>query len=343
MSALALLGTVITIGGVVLWILGEGEYTLWQAIYFAIITVSTVGYGELPHFENHTGSRVVTGVLIIAGIGAIAFFQSTLTALLVEGAIGKLFRKRRMQKKVDSYHDHYIVCGAGRVGRAVVHELVQTDCEFVVIDKDESHLERLGHDLGVQLVYVIGDATEDAVLQEAGVKRAAGLVCSLTSDPQNLFVTLSARSINPDLRIVTKVVEHENEAKMKMAGAQTTVSPNLIGGSRLASELTHPKLVRFLDDTMSVEGTNLRFDELEMSEQCKYAGQTLRQMPIREHANLLVIATRDHTGELRFNPKANERIEAGMHMIVIGPPADINKLREMLHPKLPPASRLGMT
>lgn len=328
--ALLVLACVTITGGVVLWFATGRVYAISDAIYFAVITVSTVGYGELPDMTAHHSARVVTSVLIVAGIGAIAFFQSTLTALLVEGAIGKAFRKRRMEKRIKALKDHFIVAGAGRTGRMVVGELITTGVEFVVIDTDEHHLHRIEHEFSVNLLYVIGDATEDHTLLEAGIERARGLVACLTDDPQNLFVTLSARSLHADARIVSKVIEPENEAKMLKAGANTTVSPNQIGGVRLASELVRPKLTRFLDETMRNQGAALRFDEVEMPKDSSYVNLTLAQIPIRQRTNLLVMALRSPDGALRFNPPASEAIAAGTQLIVMGGPEDIMTLREML-------------
>ncbi|MCA9632430.1 MAG: potassium channel protein [Myxococcales bacterium] len=326
--ALLVLGSVTVGGGVLLWLATGQVYSLPDAVYFAVITVSTVGYGELP--EMSPAARVVTSLLIIAGIGAIAFFQSTLTALLVEGAIGKAFRKRRMEKRIQALRDHYIVAGAGRTGRMVVGELVNSGVDFVVIDMDEHHIQRIEQEFDVSLLYVIGDATEDHSLLEAGIAHARGLVACLTNDPQNLFVTLSARSLNAQARIVSKVVEAENQPKMLKAGANTTVSPNHIGGVRLAGELVRPKLTRFLDETLRQQGAALRFDEVEMPGDSPFVNCTLSQIPIRQRTNLLVMALRMPDGSLSFNPLASEAIAAGTQLIVIGGPGDIATLREML-------------
>ncbi len=329
-AALLLLVAIILSGGVAIWLLGGREYGLWETIYFAIITVSTVGYGELPHLHQHQGAQIVTALLILSGIGSIAFFQSTLTALFVEGVLGKIFRRRRMQSRIAKLNNHLIVAGMGRTGEYVVDELVAVQEDFVVIDLDESHLERAYRHHGKQLVYLIGDATEDDILREAGVERARGLISALTNDRDNLFVTLSARALNPKLRIVSKVIDAGNDAKVEKAGADATVSPNRIGGLRLVSELIRPKVTRFLDQMLRMPGKSLRFDEVAIPPGSPYSGRTLREVPIREKTNLLVVAVHQEDGSYIYNPSPDQPLEPDMRLIVIGDTVNTRKLRQLV-------------
>jgi voltage-gated potassium channel len=329
-AALLLLVAVILTGGLLIWLLGEREYDLWETIYFAIITVSTVGYGELPHLNQHRGGQVVTAVLILSGVGAIAFFQSTLTALFVEGVLGKIFRRRRMQNRIAALENHLIVAGMGSTGEYVVDELVSVEEEFVVIDLDETHLDRANRHYGNKLLYVIGDATDDEILREAGVERARGLISSLTNDRDNLFVTLSARGLNPKLRIVSKVVDKTNDIKIEKAGADSTVSPNRIGGLRLVSELIRPKVTRFLDQMLRMPGKNLRFDEVVIPSDSPYCGCSLREVPIRDETNLLVVALHEPDGSYIYNPSPDQPLQSEIRLIVIGDPANTKKLRRLV-------------
>ncbi len=328
-SALGLLGFVIALGALVIWLLGGGDWSFADTVYFAIYTVSTVGFNELPHIERHLWVRAATGVLILAGIGAIAFFQSTLTALLVEGVIGRTVRRRRMENKIGALTKHFVVAGCGRTGKYVVEELSAVKRDFVVIDRDEALLERMNEEIGGTLLYIVGDATEDHTLMEAGVERAAGVVASLSDDRDNLFITLSVRTLNPNARIVSKAIESQNEAKLVRAGADATVSPNRIGGHRLVSELVRPKVTAFLDNMLRVT-KNLRFEEVEVPAGSEWVGQTLRSVPIRDRTNLLVVALLEPDGSYVYNPSPDAIIHAGTQLIVIGEIDSMEKLRELL-------------
>ncbi|MCC6216114.1 MAG: potassium channel family protein [Polyangiaceae bacterium] len=204
--SLLAVAVVVVVGGVALWWLGGTEYGFGDAVFFALISATTVGFSELPHLGEHAGGRLVTAVVIVAGVASIATLQSTLTALLVEGAIGRAFRRRRMQDKVAALKDHLVVAGCGRTGRYLIEELAAVHTRFVVIDRDEAAIQKLDAELGGRLLWVNGDATDDHTLLEARVPAAAGIVSALTDDRDNLFVTLSARSLAPRARIVAKVV-----------------------------------------------------------------------------------------------------------------------------------------
>lgn len=315
--------------GVLIWLTGEGEYSLHDSLYFALITISTVGYGELPHMEGHLFARAVTIVTIIAGLGALAVFQSSLTAMFVEGFIGRALRRRRMDKRLRGLNHHSIIVGCGRTGRYVVEELAITQRPFVVVDTDQDRIERLSMDLGVDLIHLIGDATRDHVLERAGIGLADGLVTALPEDRDNLFVTLSARALNPKMRIVAKVVEADNEPKLLRAGADRTVSPQHIGGLRLASELVRPKVMRFLDEMLHLSET-VRFEEVTIEADSTFVGRSLRQLPIREQTRLLVVALHLPDDTYRYNPGPDEELLAGTRLIVLGEPSGTEKLKALI-------------
>ncbi len=329
LNALAIFIVVIHIGAVGIYLLGDGEYTIQECVYFSIITISTVGYGELPHLEAHPLARVYTGAYIITGIGTLAYFQSTVTALLIEGVIGRVWRRRRMQRQIKNMSGHLVVAGCGRTGKYIVEELSATGREFVVIDRDLDLLEALAVELGGNVLYIVGDATEDHTLLDAGVKRAGGVIAALSDDKDNLFVTLSARTLNPDARIVSKAVDIENEPKLLRAGADKTVSPNRIGGHRLVSELVRPKVTRFLDNMLRVT-ENLWFEEVAIPEDSKWTGRALGDLPIRDRTNLLVIALHQPDGSYVYNPSSDLPLASGVQLIVMGELAGVEKLREMI-------------
>ncbi|PIE06317.1 MAG: potassium channel protein, partial [Sorangium cellulosum] len=312
-------------------LLGDGTWTFGEALYFAIITVSTVGFGEMHHLEHVPGARLLTGVLILVGSAALMYFQSNITATLVEGRLGKALRRKRMRSEIKELKDHIVVAGAGSTGRHVIEELVAVRKQFVVIDSNLKRIEQISFDLlDGKMLYVHGDATHDSTLREAGIERAFGIVAALTNDHENLYITLSVRSVNPSARIVAKVIEAEAKKKMLIAGANATVSPNIIGGQRLASELIRPDVIQFLDQIMRDRDKNLRFEEIPIPENSSLVGLTLREAPIRAHANVLVIAVRDTSGTFIYNPGPDFVLEVGSVLIVIAQTKDIHILREIV-------------
>jgi voltage-gated potassium channel len=327
--ALSVFVTTVVTGGTALWLLGSGRYSLGSTVYFALITAASVGFAELPGMAARPELRAVTSLLIVAGIGTIAFFQSTLTALLVEGVIGETFRRRRMQKRIDSLEGHLVVAGAGRTGRYILEELSAIGRPFVLIDKDEEVLRRVNDEHGGRLLYVIGDATDDHTLLAARTDRAAGVLAALTEDPDNLFIVMSARALNPKARIVSKVIEVENEAKIRRAGADQTISLHRMGGLRMVSELVRPKVTSFLDNMLRVT-KNLRFEEVELREGCRYVGKTLREIPIRQETQLLVVALHLPNEGYVYNPSPDHPLSAGTELIVMGEIEGVEKLRELI-------------
>jgi voltage-gated potassium channel len=331
LASVALLSGLILGSGVVFWRLVGGAYSLFDSIYFALITISTVGYSELPRMDLHPVARVAVMGMIVAGVASVALFQSSMTTIFLEGVIEKAFRRRRMDRRISALRGHIIVAGCGRTGHFVISELMTSNRPFVVIDQDREALERLNEEYGGKLLFVLGDATDDAALLAAGMEAASGLVTALTDDRDNVFVTISARSMNPRARIVAKSVSISTEAKLTRAGANATVSPHRIGGLRLVTELIRPHTAEFLDSMMRGTGEDqLRFDDVEVRQGARFAGRTLREAPIREEANVLVVAVRDPGGRFIYNPEANTRLDAGSYVVVLGPRTGVMRVREML-------------
>ena len=327
--ALSVFIGVVAAGGVVLWVQGEGEYRLGESLYFALITAASVGFAELPGMEFRGDMRIVASILIVSGLGTIAFFQSTLTALLVEGVIGETFRRRRMQKRIDSLSGHLVVVGCGRTGRYIVEELSAIGRDFVMIDRDEAVLRHVNDELGGTLLYVVGDASDDHTLLAARVDRAQGVMAALTDDRDNLFSVMSSRALNPKARIVSKVIETENEPKIRRAGADQTISPHRMGGLRMVSELVRPKVTTFLDNMLRVT-KNLCFEEVELPEGSRYVGKTLREIPIRAETRLLVVALHETGNEYVYNPSPDHALLAGTQLIVMGEVEGVEKLRQLV-------------
>ncbi|MBL9026040.1 MAG: potassium channel protein [Myxococcales bacterium] len=334
---LALTG-VISAGGCALYALGDGRWSFFEALYFAVICASTVGFGEVPGLAEVPFGRVVTVGIILSSLGVVAYFQSALTTFLVQDVIGNRLRQRRMEKMIDSLEDHVVVAGAGTLGVYVISELVATRTPFVVIDKSRQHVESVARDLKVKVPHVVGDATQDATLLAAGIVRASGVIAALTEDRDNLYVTISARGLNAKARIVSKVVAPDATQKLMRAGANAVVSPTRIGGLRIASEMLRPTTVGFLDKMIQARGSALRFDEVAVPAGSWLVGKQLRDVPLRRDHGVSVVALylRD---DMNVNPPPDATIEAEMVLVVVGEVERIRELRKVAEqPDAPPTS-----
>lgn len=327
LAALGIMACVVGAGGTTLWSLTDGKLPFWQCIYFALITVSTVGFGEPKELENYPGAHVVVAVMIVSGIGAIAFFESTMTAMLVEGVIGKALRRKRMLKRLSGLDQHIIIAGCGRTGKFCVQELAALGRPFAIVDRDAAMLEELNEQYGGRLVTVAGDATDDHALLAAGVDRAWGLVSSLTDDRDNVFVVLSARTLNPALHIVSKVLDMANEPKLIKAGANKLVSPHRIGGFRLVSELVRPNTMEFLDGMQSSSAMNFHIEDVRIAHGSPLAGLSLQDSPIRQSTIALVVAVRESDGRFILSPGARHILRDGSHLIIVGEMEDVVRVR----------------
>lgn len=315
------------------FVLGEGRWSFGDCTYMTVITISTVGFYELREMTNVHGARTLTVALIVSGIGVLAYTQSNLTALFVEGVIGHAFRRRRMQNQIQKLSQHIVVAGAGSTGKHVVEELSATQTTFVVIDRNAEVLDEVSSEIcGGKLLYVHGDATQDHVLLAAGVDRARGVVAALTHDKDNLYVTLSARSLNAAARIVSKVVDDEAAPKIVKAGASAIVNPTMIGARRLASELIRPEVNEFLDQMVRDKDKNLRLEEVVIPRGSSFVGLQLKDTPIRRDTRALVVAARGIDRAFAYNPDPDYVIAEGTTLIVLGETESIVKLRHLVTP-----------
>ncbi len=327
---------VVVVGSVGFRIIGAsyGEDWNWlDCIYMTVITVSTVGYGEVLPMQDHDGARIFAVFLILFGMGMLLYFASAVVALVVEFNIKAVFERRKLEKEIRELKDHIIVCGAGTTGIHVIEELHATGQPFIVIDTDAERIDWIISHLGSPFLNIVGDATDDNVLLEAGIKRAMGVLTALSSDKDNLFVTITARHLNGNLRIVSRSREISSRDKMIRAGANSVVSPNHIGGMRMASEMVRPEVVQFLDLMLRDKEKALRIEEATVPEGSPVAGKTLAEAQLRKVTDLLVIAARCNDGSYKYHPGPDFLLLEGATLIVLGPTKDVIKLRRHLEGK----------
>lgn len=313
--------------------LGKLGWDLGECAYMTVITITTVGFGELPHLARVPGGRVFTVGVLLAGLGIAAYFVSALTTYFIEGEFTKARVRRRMTRALDQIRDHIIVCGIGTTGVHVVEELVWTKWPLVAIDRDPARLEKLQELTVNMLPTVVGDATEDAVLEHAGIRRARGIVAALTDDKDNLFIVVSARQLNPSLRIIAKGVDMAASEKLKRAGADSVVNPAFIGGVRMVSEMIRPQVVEFLDLMLRDKDKNLRIEEVVVPKGSPLVGKPIFEAQIRRYTNLLVVAVREppkessQPGRFVYNPGPETLIAENMTLVVLGETESVHKLR----------------
>jgi voltage-gated potassium channel len=323
---LALLVAIIVIGTLGYWFMTGQQYNLLDTFYMTLITISTIGFGEVIDISLIPAARIFTIFIAIAGIGILFYMITNLTALIVEGELTKSFRRGKMEKKARDYQDHYIICGSGGLGQHIAAELAATRRPYVIIDNDKAAIEKvLGE--GKDRVVIEGDATDNATLEKAGIQRARGLFAALGDDNNNLVVILTARQLNPAVRVVSRCNDLKNSDKMRKAGADSIISPFLIGGLRMASEMIRPAVVTFLDKMLRDGEKNLRVEEVTVPD--ALAGSTIASLRLDRYPSILLVAVR--IGEdWTYNPPADSVIRPGSTLIFIGGPEDRRKLEHEL-------------
>lgn len=307
--ALALVLTVFVIGTIGFWAFGLGFV---DAMYMTITTITTVGYRELNGPDISTVEKIFTMGIIVTGVSTVLYTFTLVVQTIVEGQLREFVGRRRMDKKISEMHDHVIVCGWGRVGRAVASEMALGGTEVVVIE------ENPGRVTDIYLPTVVGDATHDATLRAAGIERARALVAALEGDAENLFVTLSSRAIKHDLFIVARARQEESIDKLSRAGADRVVNPQELGAARMASFVLQPNVAEFVDVVMHERSMDFRMREVEIPPGSKIAGTTLRDANLRHRAGALVLALRGDDGTFTTNPDPDIVLHPRNVLVAVG-------------------------
>jgi len=301
------------------------HYPVFDAFYMTLITVATVGYSEI-HPLSPAG-RVFNSVLVFFGVSLLFFGIGLTTQVVVQLELGEIFGKRRMRRMIDKLENHYIVCGYGRVGRGAAWEMQQAGLGCVIVDRDPERVEAAAQG---GLHALAGDSTRDQTLLDAGVKRARGLVAALGSDADNLFVILSAKTLNPVLNVAARAGEEEAEEKLRRAGADTVFAPYTHAGHRLAQSLIRPHVLQFLDFTTKSVGLDVVIEQVRVVDGSEFASMSLKQMQVRREIGVIVLAIRRATGEMIFNPPAEEVIQSGDYLVAMGEQDNLRKFERRL-------------
>lgn len=303
-----------------------------DALYMTVITLSTVGFSEVGRLSSF--GRLFTMTLIITGVGFIFYLAGSIVQFMVEGRIREILGRRRLERKIQTQKNHYIICGYGRVGSSIAATLSSKPIDIVVIERDEARISKLNEQ---NILYVAGEATEEENLIKAGVQRAKGLIAALKTDSDNVYVTLSARQLNPGLLIMARAEEERSEKKLLAAGANNVVCPYRLGAHRMAQNILRPAVTDFLELTFMDNNRNIRMEEMPVHKSSKLINVALKDSGIRQELDLIIVAVKKAKGDMLFNPSSQTTLEPGDTVIAIGEKKNLEGLEALLNPLHLPA------
>jgi voltage-gated potassium channel len=300
------------------------EWSAFDALYMTVITLATVGFKEVQPLSPE--GKFFTIVLIISGTGMIAYTLSCLLQFTLEGQLRIILGRKKLESRISKLRDHYIICGFGRIGHRICREFQSRPTPFVVVEKDSDHLERLNRE---GYLYVEGDATDDETLQAAGVAHAKSLITAVTSDTDNVYITLTARGLNPKLFILARAGEEGSEKKLMRAGASKVVSPYTIGANRMAQAILRPSVVDFIELATTSEHLELQIEEIAIADSSVLVGKTLIDSGIQQNMGIIIVGIKQTDGQMAFNPPQSKVIEPNSVLITLGERPATNQLEKI--------------
>jgi len=310
--------------GVTGYVIIEG-WSLLDALYMTIITLGTVGFKEVHDLSPF--GKMFTICLIVFGVSVLGYIVGSLAQIMFEGQIQRIIGRKKVEKRIDSLKDHYIICGFGRIGQLICKEFAAKPIPFLVIEKHPEAHEKLHHE---EYLHLRGDATEDDTLLRAGIKKAKGLISVVTSDTENVYITLTARGLNPDLYIMARSGEEGSEIKLRRAGANKVVSPYVIGGGRMAQAILRPNGGDFIEIATGREHLELQMEEILIPASSVFVGENLISSGFRKETGTIIVGIKKGNGKMVFNPESHSKLESGDTLIVLGHPDAIQKLEELI-------------
>lgn len=320
--SLSILVSVIA-AGTIGYSLIEG-WPLFDSLYMTVITLATVGFKEVHELSDE--GKAFTIALIVFGAGIIAYAISSLIQFMVEGQLRQVVGRRKVEKQLARLRDHYIICGFGRIGQLIAREFTARPVPFVVVEKNPHLCERLSRE---GFLFVQGNATDDESLQAAGIEHARGLITAVTSDTDNVYITLTARGLNPQLFILARAGEEGAEKKLMRAGASKVISPYTIGAARMAHAILRPSVVDFIELATARENLALQLEEIEVAPASQLVGKTLVTAGFRQSMGIIIVAIKQPDGHMLFNPPPATEIVSGSVLITLGERPAITQLEQM--------------
>ncbi|MEA5115392.1 MAG: potassium channel protein [Geobacteraceae bacterium] len=321
--SIIVLALLVTLGS--LGFMGIEGWSFLDSLYMTVITLATVGFQEV-HPLSHIG-KIFTMLLIVFGVSVLGYIVGSLAQIMFEGQFQRIMGRKKVEKQIDALSDHYIVCGFGRMGALICREFAAKPLAFVVVEKIPQVIEKLEAE---GYLFLRGDATDDDTLLKAGIKRAKGLISVVASDTENVYITLTARELNPDLFILARSGDEGSDIKLKRAGASKVISPYLIGGSRMAQAILRPNVVDFIEIATGREHLDLQMEEIMIPHDSGFIGENLVSSGFRKETGVMIVGIKKASGKMVFNPESHTRIEAHDTLIVLGESSAILKLEELV-------------
>lgn len=321
MTAGLLLFAVVVVLGTMSYLLIEDGWTLLDALYMTVITITTVGYREVHPLSP--GGQVFTMVLAVTGLGVVLYTLARVGQAVFEGELANVLGKRRMMNRIDELEDHYVICGFGKVGRPVAEGLSTQDLPFVVIESASELGDSLA-ELGI--LHLLGDATDESMLERAGVARAKTLLALLPSDADNLYITIAARDMNPDIKVIARATDQAGEVRLKRAGANDVISPARSAGLRVLQAAVNPAAVEFMEIVTKQQALQLSLTEIPIGSSSKLRSKTIAECGIRGRYGVIIVAVKRGEG-MTFNPDPGTTITLGDVLMVLGEDVDIAQLQ----------------
>lgn len=297
----------------------------FNALYMTIITISTVGFEEIKPLSDY--GRLITIMIISFGIATATYTISTLMRLLIEGELKKTYGRRKLGKKISALKDHFIICGYGRIGSLISHELRKHNKQFVVIENDPVRVEQLEEESSL---YLPVDATLEESLVKAGIMKAKGIVTALMSDSDNVFITLTAKGLRPEIFILARASDDRNQIKLTRAGATRVVCPYFLGGKRMSQILIRPTVVDFIDIVIMDDSLGLQFEEFRITSGSDLIGKDLVESNLRKDYGVIIVLIKKHNGEMIFNPERSELLETDDVIVLLGEKEDMKRIKKSI-------------